>query len=119
MSHRTGRASPLLTVLRDNERNPVRERVVAGAEDWPWSSARAWRESLRGPRVEAGPVARPEPWLQGVNESMADADVQQIRQSLNRVAPCGSETWVTIVAAMLGLEASLRPIGRPEKLLET
>jgi len=74
---------------------------------------------MRGPRVEAGPVARPESWLDWVNGSMEELEVQRIRQSVNRNAPFGSETWTAVTAELLGLDASLRPIGRPQKLVET
>ena len=109
----------LLTVLRYIELNPVRAHLVARAEDWRWSSARTWRESVRGPRVEAGPVARPESWLEWVNGAMEETDVHRIRQSVNRNAPFGSDTWTAVTAERLGLDASLRPIGRPQKLVET
>ena len=108
----------LLTVLRYIEQNPVRAHLVGRAEDWRWSSARAWRESVRGPRLEAGPVARLQPWLDWVSVSMEETDVQRIRQSVSRNAPFGSETWTVVAAALLGLDASLRPIGRPQKLVE-
>jgi putative transposase len=109
----------LLSVLRYIEQNPVRAQLVSRAEDWWWSSAWAWRESARGLCVEVGPIARPQPWLDWVNGSMAEADVQRIRQSVNRGAPFGSATWTTVTAAVLGLEASLQPMGRPQKLVET
>jgi putative transposase len=109
----------LLTVLRYIELNPVRANLVARAEDWRWSSARTWRESVRGPHVETGPVARPQPWLDWVNEPMEETEVQRIRQCVNRGAPFGSATWTAVTAALLGLDASLRPIGRPQKLVET
>ena len=48
----------LLTVLRYIGQNPVRTYLVARVEGWRWSSARVWSESLRGPRAEAGPIAR-------------------------------------------------------------
>lgn len=109
----------LLTVLRYIELNPVRANLVARAEDWRWSSARTWRESVRGPHVETGPVARPQPWLDWVNGPMEETEVQRIRQSVNRSAPFGSAAWTAVTAALLGLDASLRPIGRPQKLVET
>lgn len=108
----------LLTVLRYVERNPVRAGLVVRAEDLRWSSVRVWMESVRGLRVETGPVTRPQPWLGWVNESMTDAEVHQIRQSVNRGAPFGSASWTTVTASLLGLDASLRPIGRPQKLVE-
>ena len=82
----------LLTVLRYIERNPVRASLVPLAEDWRWSSARVWSESLRGPRVEAGPIARPAPWLDWVNGPLEETEVQRVRQSVKRNAPFGSET---------------------------
>ena len=109
----------LLTVLRYIELNPVRAQLVTCAEDWGWSSARAWKESVRGPHLEVGPVARPQPWLDWVNVPMGETDVRRIRQSVTRKAPFGSETWTMVTAALLGLDASLRPIGRPQKLVET
>ena len=109
----------LLTVLRYIELNPVRAHLVVRAEDWRWSSARAWRESVRDPPVEAGPVARPESWLDWVNGAMEETGVQRIRQSVNRNAPFGSDAWTAVTAERLGLDASLRPIGRPQKLVET
>ena len=108
----------LLTVLRYIEQNPVRAQLAARAEDWRWSSAREWGAPVQRPRIDSGPVARPEPWLLWVNESVGKTEMQRIRQSINRGAPFGSEGWMTETAARLGLEASLRPIGRLQKLVE-
>lgn len=55
----------------------------------------------------------------GVNGSLTDAGVHQIRQRLHRDAPFGSAAWTTVTTSMLGLEASLRPMRRPRKLAET
>jgi putative transposase len=109
----------LLSVMRYIEQNPVRAHLVTRAEEWRWSSARAWWESMRGPHVEAGPVTRPQPWCEWVNDTLGETDLHRIRQSVNRGAPFGSATWTAVTAAVLGLEASLRPIGRPPKLVET
>lgn len=106
----------LLTVLRYIEQNPVRAHLVTRAEEWRWSSACAWRESLRGSHIETGPVERPMPWLEWVNGAMDEREVQHLRQSVNRGTPYGSLEWIERVATTLGLEASLRPLGRPRKL---
>ena len=106
----------LLTVLRYIECNPVRAHLVARAEDWRWSSARAWQEAVRGPSIEEGPVARPQPWLEWVSNPMEETAVHRIRQSVNRGTPFGSESWMTATAARLGLDASLRPLGRSQKV---
>ncbi len=109
----------LLTVLRYIEQNPVRAGLVRRAEEWRWSSAHAWRDATGGAVLDVGPVPRPEPWLDWVNDSMTEAEVQRIRRSVNRNAPLGSEAWTAMTAERLGLDASLRPIGRPQKLVET
>lgn len=108
----------LLTVLRYIEQNPVRAQLAARVEDWRWSSAWQWGDPVPGPRIDPGPVTRPEPWLLWVNGPVEETEMQRIRQSVNRGAPFGSESWMTQTAALLGLEASLRPIGRPQKLAE-
>jgi putative transposase len=109
----------LLTVLRYIEQNPVRAGLVTRAEEWQWSSAHAWRDATRAASLDVGPVPRPEPWLDWVNGPMEAVEVQHVRQSVNRGAPFGSAAWAAVTATILGLEASLRPIGRPQKLVET
>jgi hypothetical protein len=55
------------------------------------------------------------PWLPWVNENPVDSSLEQIRQCVNRGTPFGSVEWVARVAVRLGLEASMRPLGRPRK----
>ena len=106
----------LLAVLRYIEQNPMRARLVARAENWRWSSARQWADSPGPPSLEIGPVTRPAPWLSWVNDEETPSRLQQIRISVNRGSPFGSPAWVEGAALALGLEASLRPLGRPRKL---
>ena len=102
----------LLTVLRYIERNPVRAALVERAEHWPWSSAC----STRGiPALDPGPVARPLQWLEYVNQPQTAAEVERLRECLRRGRPLGEEAWRQSTAQRLGLEASLRPRGRPRK----
>lgn len=105
----------LLRVLRYIEQNPIRAKLVTRAEDWRWSSARHWVGSGCQPAIDIGPVARPSPWLTWINEEATGIQLEQIRMSVNRGSPFGSPTWVERTAAMLGLEGSLRPPGRPRK----
>ena len=44
--------------------------------------------------------------------------MQRILQCVNWDASFGSEGWMPRTAALLGLDASLRPIGHPQKLVE-
>jgi putative transposase len=106
----------LLTVLRYVERNPIRAGLVARAEEWPWSSAaHAAADGRPRPPLEPGPVPRPGDWLEHVNEPQSEAEVETLRECLRRGRPFGDSAWVVQTAARLGLEASLRPRGRPRK----
>ena len=108
----------MLTVLRYIERNPLRAGLVEKAEDWRWSSLQHWRAVGPVNAIDLGPVARPENWLQWVNQPLAAAELENVRRSVNRGTPYGSAAWVSRIAAELGLTASLRPRGRPRKEME-
>lgn len=107
----------LLTVLRYIERNPVRANLVERAQHWVWSSAASLAEDETRPRplLDAGPVPRPEGWLQHVNDPQTEAEVERLRTCTRRGRPFGSLSWTPQTAHRLGLEASLRPLGRPRK----
>jgi putative transposase len=110
----------LVTVLRYIERNPLRAGLVANAEDWLWSSLRGRDDASydRSPPMHASPVRLPDHWVRIVNAPMTETEVARVRQSVNRGTPFGTGGWVQRTAARLGLEASLRPRGRPPKLTE-
>ena len=108
----------LLTVLRYIERNPLRAGLVRRAEEWRWSSLQHWRASGSVNAIDPGPLARPESWPEWVNQPLATAELEDVRQSVNRGTPFGSSGWVSRMAAELGLTASLRPRGRPRKETE-
>jgi putative transposase len=106
----------LLTVLRYIERNPVRAGLVELAQYWRWSSAALLDGKIcPRPTIDPGPVPRPDDWLRHVNEPQTEADVERLRECLRRGRPFGHTPWMTDTARRLGLEASLRPRGRPKK----
>jgi putative transposase len=106
----------LLTVLRYVERNPVRAKLVRRAERWPWSSARWWTpEAERPSYLEPGPVERPGDWLEWVNQPVTAGELETIRRSVHRGTPFGNAAWIQQTAEQLGLQATLRPRGRPRK----
>ena len=96
------------------ERNPLRANLVERVQDWRWSSA--------GPRtgddpvLDLGPVRRSEKWLDFVNTPQTEAEVKRIRECVRRGRPFGASAWTKKTAVELGLEASLRALGRPRKL---
>jgi putative transposase len=105
----------LLTVCRYVERNPLRAGLVPRAETWRWSSL--WhREKGSGlTLLSAWPVARPAEWVGYVNQGETAGQLEAVRRSVVRGMPFGHPPWQERTAAQLGLEATLRPRGRPRR----
>ncbi len=104
-----------LTVLRYVERNPQRAGLVRRAVQWPWSSL-ALRARHAGLLADP-PVKLPRNWVERVHRPETAEELAAVRESVVRGAPFGSPAWRTRMAAALGLEAALRPRGRPRKPL--
>ena len=108
----------LLTVLRYVERNAKRANLVRRAEQWHWSSL--WRrhggDAAALKLLSPWPVREPDDWLTIVNQPQAEAELEALRQSVQRNQPFGSAHWTQRTAKRLGLEHTLRPRGRPRKV---
>jgi putative transposase len=102
----------LLAVLRYVERNALRAGLVGRAERWRWSSLHHRLEG-GGPARAAGPVPLPDGCAAYVNEPQTEAERAALRRCLVRGAPYGDTAWQARTAEVLGLQASLRRIGRP------
>jgi putative transposase len=100
-------------VQRYIERNPVRAGLVQRAQDWLWSSAASVRDGR--PLLTAGPVVHAVDWLAHVNRPQTEAEVEALRECIRRRRPYGDVDWTARTAKAMGLEASLRPLGRPRK----
>jgi hypothetical protein len=61
------------------------------------------------------PFSFPPGWLAHVNAAQTEAEVEALRECIRRRRPYGDSAWVQRAAEQLGLEASLRPRGRPRK----
>jgi putative transposase len=107
-----------LRVLRYVERNPLRARMTRSALRWRWSSLGRATLGLPGQPLAAGPVAKPEPWQEWVDQPETEAELTALRRSVARGVPFGAESWQRQTAKRLGLESSLRPVGRPSKAEE-
>jgi putative transposase len=103
----------LLTVLRYVERNPLRASMVERAEDWAWSSAPLWLRKELPSYIKLGPTRYEGNWLAWVNRPQTEAEEAALRHSVARGTPFGGSLWQRRTADRLGLEASLRPRGRP------
>ena len=105
-----------LTVLRYVERNPLRANTVERSQDWEWSSLKPTTRSGPAGLLHDGPILKPAQWTRHVNGVETEAELKALRHSLARCTPFGDTSWQTKTAAMLGLESSLRPRGRPKQL---
>jgi len=101
------------TVLRYVERNPVRAGLVVRAQDWRWSSLH--RSSTELGLLDVGPLARPKGWAVHVTKPLRLSEIENVRQCVRRDAPFGDPNWIERTAKQLGLEASVRPLGRPRQ----
>ena len=106
-----------MTVARYVERNAVRAKLVARAEEWRWSSA--YRVARQDDKLveflSPWPMDRPQNWIELLNEPDRASQLDDLRSSAQRGRPFGSEDWIIIVAKQLGLEATLHPRGRPKR----
>ena len=103
-----------LTLLRYVESNPLRAEIVGKSQSWPWSSL-----ALRNGReceitLSDGPVELPRRWNYLVNLGANDNQKSMIDNCIKRGCPYGDEHWVRRIIKQLGLESSIRPIGRPK-----
>jgi putative transposase len=103
----------LLRVPRYIERNPLRADLVTQAEDWRWSSLRWHLHPPQLPFLQPGPVPRPADWAAHVNVPQTEAELEALRRCAARGTPFGEAAWIEQTAAVLGLEFTLRSVGRP------
>lgn len=104
-----------LTVCRYVERNPLRAGLVRRSEDWSWSSL---HHRLRGDAqvrvlLADGPLPWPDDWLDLVHQPVTQAEKDDLRRCIHRGLPFGRDVWTLDMARRLGIEARLRPRGRP------
>jgi putative transposase len=98
----------LLTVLRYVLLNPCRAQLVTSTWDWPWSSLRF------GSMAAPWPVEPPQGLCAWLAAGADDASDEDVRASILRGAPLGEPRWREQAATDWGLEATLRPRGRPK-----
>jgi len=111
------KGSSLWTVLRYVERNALRARLVARAEKWRWGSL--WRRTQGDADQRAilsdPPAGWPADWVERVNRPQTAEEEQALADCIARGRPFGTPDWIAATAAKLGLQATLRPRGRPRK----
>jgi putative transposase len=106
-----------LSVCRYVERNPLRANLVERAERWRWGSlwVRGQRDGPMRASLARWPMPMPRDWLGRVNQPQDEKELAALRRARDRGRPYGQDAWAIAVAKRLGIESSLRPIGRPPK----
>ena len=107
----------LLTVMRYVERNPVSTKSVPvrKAQKWPWSSVGIPASDFETVKIHPCPVKKRKAWLDQVNKPLSKTEQEAVQVSLVRGSPFGTSVWKKRIGKRLGLESSMRPIGRPKK----
>jgi len=104
-----------LTAMRYIEANPLRAKLVKRAGDWLWSSL-AVRKGLEAPfELSEGPLKLPSNWEKLVNQIEPPAQLEGLKNSINRGTPFGEPNWKIKTALKMNLESTFRPKGRPKK----
>ena len=108
-----------IVLCRYVERNPLRAGLVDPAEDWVHGSLRHWTQPRNDlPKLlSPWPVPRLPNWVERVNQSLSDQQLESIRTCVNRGRPYGDEAWVEKIVETQNLAFTLRPPGRPRKQL--
>lgn len=107
--------SHLLVAMRYVERNPVRAGLVSSASDWRWSSHRESVGQEKRQLIDASPMPLPREWMDYVDQPLTNAELEDVRRSVNRQAPYGASDWRVQMCSRHGLQSTLRR-GRPKKI---
>jgi len=104
------------TVARYVERNALGANLVRRAEQWRWGSLYRWLHGSAGDQalLAAWPLPRQANWVDQVNAPQTEAELEAVRQSVQRGCPFGDESWSARAVRRLGLQSTLRPRGRPK-----
>jgi putative transposase len=103
-------------VARFVERNPVRAKLVACAEDWPWSSARAHLSGRDDCLVKVAPLlAMISDWRVLLNSARPEGELKELRSHGRTGRPLGDETFLDRLEGLVGRVLKPQKGGRPKK----
>lgn len=106
----------LLSVLKYIERNPVRARLAKSLEQWRWGSAyrRLCGTAKEKKLLGNSPVPLPRNYHTWLGYAEPSEELAQIRHSIQKGTPYGSDSWVDTMIATHELEHTSRGRGRPK-----
>ncbi|MFA6283955.1 MAG: transposase [Desulfurivibrionaceae bacterium] len=108
----------LLAVARYIEGNPVRAGLAERSRDWRWSSHGESCGRQKRNLTAMLPISFVEDWGEYVDQPMTAKEQEKIQRSRDRQAPFGTSEWQRKISREMGLESTLKPLGRPRKAQE-
>jgi len=114
----------LLACCRYIELNPVRERMVASAQDYRWSSARERLGMNRSGLLDWNPTylslghsedERLRGYKQFLREAISEDEWTLIREALQRGQLTGNKKFIDEIARVAGTRIERRARGRPRR----
>jgi putative transposase len=106
----------LMACVRYVSLNPVRARLVARAEDWPWSSARAHLAGADDALVTVRPVLERCPNILDLLRDTRDDGFAELRRSEGSGRPAGNAAFIEGLEKILGRPLVRRAPGRKPSL---
>jgi putative transposase len=107
----------LLAAARYVELNPVRAGLVACAEDWLWSSARAHLSGRDDQLIKVAPLLAMVPdWRALLDSALSEEEIRDLREHGRTGRPLGNVSFVECLERMVGRILAPRQGGRPSKL---
>ena len=96
----------------------MRANLVEKAQDWPWGSlgCRAADSQKAKVLLDDWPVLRPTNWVGRVNRPETAKELAALRYCAARGRPLSDDNWTEESARRLGLQSTLRRVGRPRKV---
>ena len=101
-----------LRLCRYVERNAVRAKLVASAQDWLWTSASGRTGGPERPALTPWPIRRPENWLDLLNTPEPPGVLNRLRSAVRAGRHYGTPSWRFRTAQQLRWPGGDRGPGR-------
>ena len=57
-------------------------------------------------------------WASYIDKPQNDRDIEMLKRSVERQTPFGDDKWQRTISKIFGLESTLRPRGRPRRMIK-
>lgn len=107
----------LISVIRYVERNALRAKLVKKAQNWNFNSLarRLSKDARKKKLLSVWPIPEPKDYLLFVNTPQSKEEEENIRVSIVKGKPFGTDIWTVKMIKKFKLESTVRPPWRPKK----